>query len=268
MSHLVVPTPTLKFEAIAAGVAPLETPLEVRTAKVLLPDGSEFAQTNLGTAGFFVYRKPSAATTELWNEEAKNWQPDPGPAVSGLKPKPLIFKEGDPFPWQAPLVAAGQKDKNEKDQFKKAKFGFPVYFFRAFFSATLNAVPVSGLSNPSAAVSFVSALDAIRAGVAVGEDETPKDATEITVFLRDASLKTLGSVMIRAEGASARLEISNSVAGAQRAVLRIRPNGDVEIQPGGGGNVIVGGPMLADRIFYQPADISGNPTGGKKWLQT
>lgn len=268
MPGLVVPTPTLKFEAVAAGVAPLEKPLEVRTAKVLLPDGSEFAQTNLGTAGFFVYRKPSAATTELWNEDAKEWQTDPGPAVSGLKPKPLIFKDGDPIPWQAPLVAAGQKDKNEKDQFKKAKFGFPVYFFRAFFSATLNAVPVSGLSNPSAAVSFVSALDAIRAGVAIGEDETPKDATEITVFLRDAGLKTLGSLVIRAEGTSARLELSNSVGGAQRAVLRILANGDLEIHPGGGGNVIVDGPLLADRVFYQPADAAGNPIAGKKWLQT
>jgi hypothetical protein len=268
MPSLVVPTPTLKFDAVAAGVAPLEKPIEVRTAKVILPDGSEFAQANLGTAGFFVYRKPSAATTELWNEDLKQWQADPGAAAINLKPKPLIFKEGDPLPWQAPLVAAGQKDKNDKDQFKKAKFGFPVYFFRTFFSATINAAPVSGLSNPSAAVSFVSALDAVRAGVAVGEDQTPKDATEITVFLRDAGLVTLGSLTIRAEGSSARVELSNSVGGAPKAVLRLRPNGDVEILPGGGGNLIVGGPLLADRVFYQPADAVGNSTGGRKWLLT
>ncbi len=268
MADLIVQAPSLKFEAIGPAIAPLEKPVEVRTPPVTLPDGSDFAQTNLGTAGFFVYRKLSAAATEFWNEDAKQWQIDPGPAVTNFKPKPLIFKEGDSLPWQAPMVAAGAKDKNDADQFKKAKFGFPVYFFRAFFSTTLNQSTVSGLSNPSASIGFVSALDAIRAGVTVGEDETPKDATEITVFLRDASLKTLGSVLIRAEGSSARVEISNSVGGAQRAVLRILPNGDIEIRPGGGGNLIVGGPLLADRVFYQPADAVGNPIGSAKWLQT
>lgn len=268
MTGLIIPTPVLQFKPVATGLAALEKPLEVRCAKVLLPDGAEFGQSNLGTAGFFVYRRRTATLYELWDEDAKEWKPDPGTAVANFKPKPLIFKQGDPFPWQAPLVAAGQKDKNDKDQFSKAKFGFPLYYFRAFFSATVNAVQISALSSPSSTVSFVSTMDAMRAGVAVGEDETPENASEITLFLRDPNLRAIGAVVIRQDASSALVEISNSSGGAQRAVIRLRANGDIELQPGSAGKITVNGPVMAEQIFYQPADPSGTATGAKKWLMT
>lgn len=138
MPDLSVPIPTLKFEAIEPGLAVLEKPIEVCCAAVTFPDGTVFDQNNLGTAGFFVYRKQNAASTEIWNEDTKLWEPDPGAVLGSLKPKPLIFNQGAPSPWQFPLVAAGQKDKNDLDQFQKvqkAAPNFPQYFFRAYFAS-------------------------------------------------------------------------------------------------------------------------------------
>lgn len=265
MPSMVVPTPIVK----PVGLAALEKPLEVRSAKVVFPDGAEFGQAS-GTAGFFVYREQSAGAVEIWNEEAKQWQADPGGAPSALKPKPLIFKADDPSaPWQSPVVAAGQKDKDGKDQFGKARPDFPRYHFRTFFSGESGGTAYEGLSAPTAPIRFVSAMDAMRAGIKVGEDQTPEDATEITLFLKDAALRVLGSVFIRSEGGSARVEVSNFQAGAQRAVVRLLPNGDIELQPAAGRNVVLAGPLLAGSINYQPADqISGAPIGARKWLQT
>jgi hypothetical protein len=266
---MVVPTPTVVYKPAGPGLAALEKPLEVRSAKVVFPDGAEFGQAS-GTAGFFVYREQLAGAMEIWNEEAKQWQADPGGATGALKPKPLIFKADDPAaPWQSPVVAAGQKDKDGKDQFSRAKPDFPRYYFRTFFSGESGGVAYEGLSAPAASVRFVSALDALRAGINVGEDETPEDATEITLFLKDAALRVLGSVFIKSEGGTARVEVSNFQAGAQRAVVRLLPNGDIELRPAAGRSVVLGGPLLAGSINYQPADpVSGAAVGAKKWLQT
>jgi hypothetical protein len=269
MPGMIVPTPTVDYKSVGPGLAALEGLLELRSPKVVFPDGSEFGQAS-GTAGFFVYRQPAAAPVEIWNDELKRWEADPGPSPGALKPKPLIFKADDAAaPWQSPIVAAGQKDKDGKDQFGKAKPDFPRYHFRTFFAGESGGIAYEGLSAPTAPVRFVSALDAMRAGINVGEDETPEDATEITLFLKDSSLRVLGSVHIRSEGGSARVEVSNAQGGAQRAVVRLLPNGDIELQPAAGRSVVLGGPVLAGSINYQPADpFTGAAVGGKKWLQT
>ncbi|HEU5407730.1 MAG TPA: hypothetical protein VFU48_08170 [Nitrospira sp.] len=263
---LLVPTPTLDFKPIDAGLAMLEKPIEVRCATVTFPDASRFEQGNLGTAGFFIYRQLGAVPAEVWNDEDKLWEPDPGSGVIGLKPKALIFKEGDPVPWRAPVVAAGQKDKNDQDQFRKAAPLFPQYFFRAYFAATRNGDSYSGLSGATSPIRFISALDAIRAGVKVGDGETPENATEVSLFLRDASRQFIGTIQIFSDSGSARIEISNRDSGAQKAVIRMLANGDVEIRPAAGRNIIMDGPIHADRIFYQPSDPGGAPVGAKLWL--
>lgn len=264
-----VPTPTVQYKSVGPGLAALENLLELRSAKVVFPDGAEFGQAS-GTAGFFIYREPSAGPSEIWNDELKQWEADPGPSPGALKPKPLIFKADDAAaPWQSPVVPAGQKDKDGKDQFGKARPDFPRYSFRTFFAGESGGVAYEGLSAPTAPVKFVSALDAMRAGIKVGEDETPEDATEITLFLKDSSLRVLGSVFIKSEGGTARVEVSNAQAGAQRAVVRLLPNGDIEIQPAAGRSIVLGGPVSAGSIRYQPADpLSGVAVGVKKWLQT
>jgi hypothetical protein len=270
MPSLDIPVPTLK--GASAGVAQLEKPLEVLSAEVTFPDGAAFGQTTLGTpnaaAGFFVYRQPSALLTQVFDENAKAWVADPGPAVVNLKPKPFVFQEGDPAArWQSLLVAVGQKDAAGADQFKKATGGFPRYFFRAFFAGEHGGVAHSGLSAPTAPVTFISALDAMRAGIKAGDDQTPENATEIVFFLRNSALDIIGSVEIRSEGGSARVEISNrDAAGTKKAVVRLLPNGDVEVTPAPGRDIIFGGPLNADRIFFQPANATGAAVGAKVWL--
>jgi hypothetical protein len=268
MPNLSAPTPSVEYKPPPPAPAALEKPLEIRCAKVTFPDGSEFVQAS-GTAGFFAYREPSAGVLEIWNEDAKRWEPDPGAQVGALKPKPLIFKEGDAAPWQSPLVASGQKDKDGKDQFAKAAPDFPRYSFRSFFSGARDGQAFTGLSAPSAPVRFASALDSMRAGLSLGEDETTENATELTIALKDAALRVVGSIFIKAEGGSARVEISNAQSGAQRAVVRLLANGDIELQPAAGRNLVMRGPVQAGSIFYQPADpFTGSAVGEKKWLQT
>jgi len=266
MADLLVPTPTLSFKPVDTGLAMIEKPINLKCAAVTFPDLSSFGQTDLGTAGFFVYRQVGLGPSQVWNDDTKLWEPDPGSGVATFKPKTLIFKEGDPDPWQTPVVAAGQKDKNDDDQFVKAAPVFPQYYFRAYFAATKNGTAFSGLSSASAPVRFISAQDAILAGVTIGDGETPEDATELSVFLRDTSRQYIGTLQIFRDSGSARIEISNRQFGSQKAVVRVLPSGDIELEPASGRNVIVNGPLNADRIFYQPADLLGSPVGPKHWL--
>lgn len=261
MPTLNVPTPTLEFEAVAPGLAALEKPVEVRCGAPTFPDGSPFAEDDLGTAGFFVYRQQGPATTELWSEGAKRWEPDPGAAVAGFKTRPLVFSQGGAAPWRGPLVAAGQKDEGHQPQFQPTTADFPRYLFRAYFAASRKGQPFSGLSAPSAPVRFVGLLDAMRAGLGLGDGESPEDATLVRMFLRDANLQFAGLVEIRREGSSAVVEISNREAGSQRAMIRLKSNGDVEVEPAGGRHIVLSGPVL-----YQPADANGIPVGLKKYL--
>ena len=230
MANLVVHPPVLKFETVTPGVAVLEKKFEVLDAAVAFPDGTPFLQENLGTAGFFTYRRKNAGSAvEILDEEAKEWKLETAVAVESLKPKPFLFKEGEPEPWQGLMVAAGQKDKNEVDQFSKQTANFPEYFFKAYFSAEQAGVPVSGLSGPSPTVRFVGFTDASRAGIKLNEDGRPEDATEIHLFLRNAALQLIGSVEIRNVGGLAQLDVAKWDAAAS-PVSRIRLNTDGSIE--------------------------------------
>lgn len=272
MPSLSVPIPNLKFEAIAPSqqnLAVLEKPLEVRCSAVQFPNGMTFEQKHQKIAGFFIYRRQIAPIIEIWDEAAKQWIPDPGEAIASLKPTPFAFKSEDTsHPWLGLLVPAAQKDKTEKPQFDKAgSSGFPQYFFRAYFASNDKTGDFSGLSSPSLALRFINILDAIQAGIAVGEGQTPANATEIQLFLRNSNLQVIGSVEIIAEGNSTKIEIANrNAGGVKQAIVRLLSTGDVEIQPAPGKSVKVSGAIEGDRIFYQPADATGNPIGSKRWL--
>jgi hypothetical protein len=142
MVNLSVPVPELVHDEVipnlVPGLAVLEKPLTVRCAQVSLPDGTPFGLQHLGAAGFFIYRRRIAgAPVEIWDETAKQWQPDAGGIPPGnLKPKPFFFKEGDPFPWQGVLVGAmpdGGIDKVSGNLPPQFLF-FPQYFFRVYFA--------------------------------------------------------------------------------------------------------------------------------------
>ena len=245
MPALSVPTPQLEYEAVGPGLAVLEKPLEIRCTTVTFPDGGAFDQTDLGSAGLYLYRQETPGVTEIWNKGEKVWQPDPGVALGDLKAEPLIFKLGEEAPWQGLLVAAGQKDRDGADQFRKATTDLPRYLVRAYFATTRNGNTFSGLSGPSATVRFTGAGDAMLAGIGVPEGKTPRNADEVTFFLRNSSLQPIGAVVIQADDGSAQIEVSNYLAGTQKAVIRLLATGDVEIQPAPGRKLIVAGVVEA-----------------------
>lgn len=269
MSDISIPIPIVKGEDVALGLTIMEKLIKVSCAAVVFNDGTVFNQSNLGTAGFFIYRLMTAISpTEIWNEDNKIWEPDSGTIPSSLKLKPLLFKQGDPFPWQGPLVAVGQKDKNDNDQFQQATGLYPQYFIRAYFASMRNGNLISDLSAPSSTIRFVSITDVMRAGIRV--DKKPETANEVELFLRNDTRQDIGLVTIKNDGNQGRIEISNFDAiGGLKAQIILHSTGDIEIRPASGRQIIFSGTIgsiNAERIFYQPADINGNPIGVKRWL--
>ena len=260
MPSLLVPLPTVKFTTAIPNEAVLEKPVEIHCGNVTFPNGQLFEQNQQQVAGFFVYRQ-QAGFVEIWDETAKQWKPDPGEALGALPPKPLAFKPGESEPWQSLFVPAGEKNP----VFETKDRGFK-YFFRAYFVSNEKTGSISGLSVPSVAVKFIGILDAIRAGIKLGENQKPEDATEVELFLRNESGRIIGSVAISSEGDSARIEIKNSASSGQRAIVSLLPSGDVEIIPASDKKVLIQGDLEVSSIFYQPANAAGNAIGPKRWL--
>ena len=267
MATLTVPQPTLRFEAVD-GLAVLEKPVQVQTFQPTFSDGRVFGQDELGTAAFFTYRRQVSATlTEIWDEEAKQWKPEASVSLEGLKSTPFQFKQGEASPWQGMLIAAGKKDKDNQDQFQQSSTASPRYFVRSYFSVADKNAAVSGLSVPSAPFEFLSFADAMRGGLGFGANEKPENATQVKILLRGSGRRLIGSLEIKNVGDQAQIEISNrDGSGAQRALIRLLPGGDVLIQPAAGSAVVVAGPLNADRINFQPADVAGAAVGPKRWL--
>src|SRR5262249_35308939 len=97
--------------ALAAGApAPLEQPLDVTLAEIRYSDGVPLDQNTATKSGLFVYRTLAAGASEdVWNDDAKSWQPAPSD-LSAMTPLPFTYKAGDPAPWRAVVIAAGQGD--------------------------------------------------------------------------------------------------------------------------------------------------------------
>ncbi len=247
MATLVVPVPTLQFDAVAPGLAALEKPVTVVSKPVALPDGTAITDQLVPmTAGFFLYRQtPASAAAQIWNPDQKLWQTATDSLAATLKPKPLAYQKDQPA-WQGVFVAAGEKGAVEA--------GVNSYSFRTWFQAPFAGSTISGLSAPSAWLKFVSAQDAQQAGVKLLSPET---ATQIQLFLRDSNKQLIGSVRLSNESGQAKIEISNS-AGAS---VRITAQGDIEIQPANGRNIVLQGSLMAQNINYVPQGGAGT-----QWL--
>jgi hypothetical protein len=258
MPTLTVQTPTLKYDPAGSGPggpATLENPVNVLCPSPTFPDGSAFAQADLGVAGFLIYRMLSAgALWEVWDGDAKQWTAQSG-AEATLKKEPLTYKDGDPLPWQGILVAAGQTDKTGGDQYSAITppSNFPQYEVKAFFSAKRAGQDYSTLSGATAPITFISMMDAIRAGLTVPKGQKPMNATQLTVFLRNGSLATIGSLDIKADAGSSEIVLSNMDAtGATLAQVVLTSAGEIRLQPAASQKVVITGPIEAEQITYQP----------------
>jgi len=248
---LLVSTPTLSFEPFEP-LPPfpkpiaLEKPVKVRCGVVTFPDGKIFDQSQQVTAGFFIYRQQAGAT-EIWNETMKLWVADPGLALATLQPKPLAYQPNDPAPWQGLLVPAIEQDTAFKN-----RVGYD-YFVRTYFVSNTSTGSLNGLSPPSSLVRFTRLIDALRAGIKLPDDKKAGDIDEIQLFLRNPSLQIIGSVMIREDGGAAQIEIANfdsSSSLTPRAVIRLLPTGDIELQAAADKKIKVLGDMETQKISY------------------
>ena len=247
MAVLTIPVPTLQSDTVAPGLAMLEKPVTVVSKPVALPDGAAVTDQLVPmTAGFYLYRQiPSSAFAQVWNMDQKLWQTATDSLAATLKPKPLAYQKDQPA-WKGVFVPAGEKGAIEA--------GVNSYFFRTWFQAPFAGSTISGLSAPSALVKFISGPDAAQAGVKLQPQDAP---VEIQMFVRDPSRQLIGSVHLSDDSGQAKIEISNSTG----AIVRITKDGDIEIQPASGRNIILGGTLKAQNISYVPVG-STNP----QWL--
>jgi hypothetical protein len=221
---------------------------------VNFPAGARVTQAEAGKAGVFVFRTAAAgAPEEIWNEKDQLWQAPPAD-LGTLQPVPFNFKDGEPRPWQAMVIAAGQKDRNKADRFDKAAGGFPAYRARAWIEATQNGVKHAGSSGPSTDWTFASEADKARGGVTFDTPKTPaKEATLARVFVKDPSLTGAAFVELRATGGN-EVEIARcDAAGNAIAIIRIAGNGEIHLKPVAPARVVIDGDLECGRIRYQPA---------------
>jgi hypothetical protein len=229
---LTVPKPQLSFD-VSGGSACLEKPLTIKVG----PVGVGVA--DLVTYGILPCRRFSAsAAVEIWDEGTKSWKPDPGPALTGIKPGQLAFKDGDSQPWQGLIVAAVVKD-----QYLKSTGGFPQYFFRAVFSS--KDAPELVVGPPSDNVNFVALAEKSRLVIGPGTDEKAESATIARMILNNPSFDPIGSIEIESESGSSKITISNSA----HASVILHSNGQIELKPGGGQRVVINADLEADHIF-------------------
>lgn len=257
MPGLTVPAPTLAFRPAPPGVAMAEDALKLGLPPVLLPDGREFTDQVAGSSGFFLYRLPVAGppTHEVWNDDTGLWEAAIDSVTATRKPRPLLYKAGQPVRWEGVLVAVADK---------AIEVGAREYYLRAFFRAA-GAPAVDGFSSPTQVLRFMAAADLARAGVKITPDRDT--ATEMEVFLRNAAGQVLGSLKLEASG---QVTVSNQAG----AAVTVRANGDIEARPASGRSVIVSGPLDvagnltvtgnvdARRIFYTP----NNAPTFRQWL--
>jgi hypothetical protein len=237
---ITVPAPTLAYDALAPGVAPLELPLTVQVGAVL-GDDAVLTPVELTRFELLPYRRLSAgALTEIWDTKQKTWVPEGDPAEAD----PFAFLADQPVPWQGLVVAAGGTDAAGQPQYAKALGGFPSYTFRAMFSTT-DEVAVSA-SSP--AVSFAPVADKNLMVMGPGDGEKPDEATEARVLLKNPALATIGGLVVHRDSPGAEVTLSNA-AGAS---VVLRPDGSIRLRPGPGRSVVVDGDLETGRITYQP----------------
>ena len=241
---LTVPAPVLQFADAGGGAAAIEQPLTVLLGPVTAA-GTVVPPPALAGYGFAVVRRSTAgAAAEVWDDKGKQWLVD-APAASAT-PIGLSYRDGDPAPWQGMLVAAGAADATGAPAFSKAVGGYPQYTVRGAFRTTAGG-PVNGPS--SAPFTLAGAADKNLMVVGPGDGETPLQATQTRVLLKDPGLQEIGALVIDRDAPGAVVTIRNA-AGAS---VVLRADGGIELHPAAGRELLVAGNLEADYVTYRPA---------------
>lgn len=244
---LTVPTPDLEYEQVAPGVAALEMPVAVAVGPVIDDGGVPVGPAQLLSHGLLVFRRQApGALSQVWDGDAKAWVDDPAPDLADTSTSPLAHDAERSRPWHGIVVAAGGVDGLGEPQFTKAVSGYPSYTFRAWFAGRSGA---TGLSSPSAPVTFAGVSDRNLMVLGPAEGERPDRATEARLLLRSQGLQVIGGLVVRRDGTGAEVTLSNA-AGAS---VVLKPDGSVELRPAASRPVVVAGDLDVGRVTYLPA---------------
>lgn len=250
MNSLSLPAPELSWTP--AGSPQLEQPVEVRLLAIRYGDGAEALEADAQKIGAYVFRLGSGGE-EIWNETEQRWAEVPADPAA-LQPVPLIYKAGDPLPWQGMLIAIGQQDKDGNPRFDKAAGGEPRYRLRAYGKFKRDGADYAGLSDPSPELAFVSGAENQR--FAIEMEPAPPDPQQcelVRILLKNASLAKAGYLEIRTTGGQ-EVEIGNfDASGGPLAVVLLAADGSIRLQPASGKKIVLAGDLEAQRIRYQPS---------------
>lgn len=232
----------------AGALAPIEKPVRVSLPPLVLPDGSEPQADDVVKFGVFVFR----TSGEVWNDKAQRWQPAPLDAeeFGALEPLALTKKDGEALPWQAELVAIGQKDSAKAARYRPVNDGGGAYRLRAYAQVRKAASVHIGLGPFSADLSFARTLGEERFGMQFDTDSA-QDCTEARLRLRDAAGQPSGWLRLRA--GPREVELANfDGGGGPLASIRLTGDGDIELRAAPGRSVFLMSDLEAGRIRYQP----------------
>lgn len=246
MAPLALSAPHLAWSG--GGLAPIERPVTVSLPPLLLPDGNEPGADDDVKLGVFVFR----ASGEVWNDKTQSWQPAPldAEAFGALEPLALTKKDGEPLPWQAALVAIGQKDSAKAPRYVPVNDGGGSYRLRAYAQVRKNSVVHVGLGPFSADLSFARTLGEERFGM-VFDTAGAQDCTEARLRLRDAAGQPSGWLRLRAGPRDVELANFDS-GGGPLASVRLTGDGDIELHAAPGRSIFLMSDLEAGRIRYQP----------------
>jgi hypothetical protein len=248
---LSAPVPTLDAPGAPAS---LERALTVAMAAVSFPDGAPLGQPQAGKAGVFLYRTAvSGGAEEIWNEGAQRWQAPPAD-LAPLQPTPFNFKAGQPQPWQAMVVAAGQKDAAGAMRFDKASGGFPRYRARAYLEATQDGIKHAGISAASADWTFASEADQARFKIDLFGQQA-KTATRARLVIKNPNLSDAAYIEVHADSGNEVEIVRCDAAGAALASIVIAGNGDIRLKPAG--KVVIDGNLEVNEVSYLPSNGGG-----------
>lgn len=229
---MTIPTPVLvdADAQLNPATATSERPLQVEITPILV-DGAPLDTEKQTAIVAFETLRVRAGATQVFDSGAAAWSPD---VADPKRPTtPLTFTAGKPRPWAGTLVAASLKDLAPTDE-----------VFVRVVAKLAGPQPTKATGGPSNRVKFVSMQDRMQAGLVL-DPSKPESATSIEMVLRNSSLAEIGVVRLSVDGGGCLAEISNS-SGAK---IKLQPNGDIELRPGGSGAIRVSGNVVAQRFF-------------------
>ncbi|MFZ0318994.1 MAG: hypothetical protein WAL56_07700 [Candidatus Sulfotelmatobacter sp.] len=247
---LAAPIPVLQQPGNTTAQMTSEKPITLSCGPVTFADGSSLTSANKGNGTFLVYRQPAAGSPQVWDDTGKNWTV-PSAAVT---PQSLFWKQAD-LAWESILVAIGNNDSAGNPTFlTDTSTGYPTYFAQCFFTGVdATGTTKQGQSPQSSTFTVLASGAQNLAGVALEpQPPDPTTATQIRMFLKDASLVEQGQVVIVQDSSGFHVQL---IAGGASVV--VSNGGGITLTPAAGqpvqinGNLSVQGTVAVSGVLLQ-----------------